>query len=99
MQRIWVQLCGNNRYKVTILIMHKRMRGNWVFIDMINGGVACLADDTRVLTVVFFFGGDHRLGSTVTGTIINKRGATLNLNAQSHDNVVHDVNGAGLWYI
>ena len=37
-------------------------------------GVACLADDTRVLTVVFFFGGDHRLGGTVTGTNINKRG-------------------------
>ena len=50
-------------------------------------GVACLADDTRGLTVVFFFGGDHRLGGTVTGTIINK-GATLNLNAQAHVYVV-----------
>ena len=37
-----------NRYKVIILIMHKRMRGNWVFIDMINGGVACLADEVQV---------------------------------------------------
>ena len=26
MQRIWVQLCGKNWYKVTILIMHKRER-------------------------------------------------------------------------
>src|ERR1043165_9464784 len=91
MQRIWVQLCGKNRYKVTILIMDMRMRGNWVFIDMINGGVACLADDTRVLTVVFFFGGDHRLGGTVTGTNINKRGQQIKYNAQAHDVVVHDV--------
>ena len=57
--------------------MHKRKRGKWVFIDMINGGVACLADDARVLTVVFFFGGDHRLGGTVTGSIINKRGGNI----------------------
>ena len=54
-------------------------------------GVACLADDTRVLTVVFFFGGDHRLGGTVTGTNINKRGQQLKYNAQAHDVVVHDV--------
>src|ERR1043165_9659234 len=47
MQRIWVQLCGKNRYKVTILIMHKGMRGKWDFIDMINGGVACLADEVQ----------------------------------------------------
>ena len=59
---------------------------------MINGGVACLADDTRVLTVVFFFGGDHRLGGTVTGTNINKRG-NMKVNAQAHDYVDHDVNG------
>ena len=42
MQRIWVQLCGKNRYKVTILFMHKRKRGNWVFIDMIKGGLLAL---------------------------------------------------------
>ena len=29
-------------YKVIILIMHKRKRGNWVFIDMINGGLLAL---------------------------------------------------------
>src|SRR3954469_7588294 len=44
----WVQLCGKNRYKVIILIMHKGMRGKWDFIDMIKGGVACLADEVRV---------------------------------------------------
>src|SRR3954469_16542117 len=42
MQRIWVQLCGKNRYKGILLIMHKRKRGNWVFIDMIKGGGGCL---------------------------------------------------------
>ena len=42
MQRIWVQLCVKNRHKVIILIMHKRKRGNWVFIDMINGGLLAL---------------------------------------------------------
>ena len=59
-------------------------------------GFAFLADDTRVLTVVFFFGGDHRLGKAVTGTIINKGGATSKVNAQAHDKVVHDVYGTGL---
>jgi len=49
MQRIWVQLCGKNRHKLFILIMHKRKRGNWVFIDMINGGVACLADEVSIM--------------------------------------------------
>src|SRR3954471_673923 len=44
----WVQLCGKNRYKVIILIMHKGMRGKWDFIDMIKGGVACLANEVRV---------------------------------------------------
>src|SRR3954466_12011220 len=30
--------------------MHKRdMRGKWDFIDMINGGFACLADEVQVL--------------------------------------------------
>ena len=71
--------------------MHKRKRGKWVFIDMINGGDACLADDTRVLTVVFFFRGDYRLGGTVTGTKINKGGQQIKYNAQAHDVVVHDV--------
>ena len=42
MQRIWVQLCSKNRYEVTILIMHKRKRENWVFIDMINGWLLAL---------------------------------------------------------
>ena len=28
-----------------------------------------------------------------------QEGATLNLNAQSHDNVVHDVNATDLWHI
>src|SRR3954468_5653228 len=42
MQRILVQLCGKNQYKVTNLFMHKRKRGNWVFIDMINGGLLAL---------------------------------------------------------
>ena len=54
-------------------------------------GVACLADDTRGLTVVFFFGGDHRLGGTVTGTNINKRGQHCN---RMHKNMIklsHDV--------
>src|SRR3954462_13293475 len=47
MQRILVQLCGKNRYKVAILFMHKRKRGKWVFIDMIKGGAACLADEVQ----------------------------------------------------
>ena len=52
-------------------------------------GFACLADDTRVLLVVFFFEGDHRLGGTVTGTYINKgEGAILKVNAQAHAYVV-----------
>ena len=55
MQRIWVQLCGKNRHKVIILIMHKRKRGNWVFIDMIKVGVACLYDEVQ-------FRGLHRRG-------------------------------------
>ena len=42
MQRIWVQLCGKNRYQGDLLIMHKRKRGKWVFIDMINGGLLAL---------------------------------------------------------
>ena len=42
MQRIWVQLCGKNRHKVIILFMHKRKRGNWVFINMIKGGLLAL---------------------------------------------------------
>src|SRR4051812_3387407 len=42
MQRIWVQLCGKNRYKVIILFMHKRKRGKWVFIDMIKGELLAL---------------------------------------------------------
>ena len=91
MQRIWVQLCGKNRYQGDLLIMHKRKRGKWVFIDMINGGVACLADDTRGLPNFFSFRGDHRLGGTVTGTNINKRGQQIKYNAQAHDVVVHDV--------
>ena len=41
MQRIWVQLCGRID-KVIILFMHKRKRGNWVFIDMIKGGLLAL---------------------------------------------------------
>ena len=65
---------------------------------MINGGLLALLT-IHGLTVVFFFGGDHRLGGTVTGTIINKRGATLNLNEQAHDHVVHDVNGTISWHI
>ena len=48
MQRIWVQLCGKNRHKVIILIMHKRKRGKWVFIDMIKRGVACLTDEVSI---------------------------------------------------
>ena len=54
-------------------------------------GVACLADDTRGLTVVFFFGGDHRLGGTVTGTNIKQRGQQIKYNAQAHDVEFHDV--------
>ena len=54
-------------------------------------GVACLAVDTRGLTVVFFFGGDHRLGGTVTGTNNQQRGQQIKYNAQAHDVVVHDV--------
>ena len=27
--------------------MHRGMRGKWDFIDMINGGVACLADEVQ----------------------------------------------------
>ena len=27
--------------------MHKGKRGKWDFIDMINGGVACLADEVQ----------------------------------------------------
>jgi len=64
-----------------------------VFYRHDQWGVACLADDTRFLTVVFFFGGDHCLGTSAIGTIINKGGPTFNLNAQSHYNVVHDVSG------
>ena len=41
MQRIWVQLCGRID-KVIILFMHKRKIGNWVFIDMIKGGLLAL---------------------------------------------------------
>src|SRR3954464_13890909 len=50
-----VQLCGKNRYKVTILFMHKRMRGNWVFIDMIKGGLLVLL--TRFSLGIFNEGG------------------------------------------
>ena len=62
---------------------------------MINGGVACLADDTRGLTVVFFFGGDHRLRGTVTGTNNQQRGGNLKWNAHAHDKWFHEVNGTG----
>ena len=87
---IWVQLCGKNRYKVTILIMHKRMRGNWVFIDMINGGLLALP-------MIHGLNG----GLLLRGWSPSRRhcyrikhqqeGATLNVNAQAHDVVVHDV--------
>ena len=59
-------------------------------------GFACVADDTRVLTVVFFFGGDQRLGKAGTGNNHQQRGATLEVNAQAHDIVVHYVNANGL---
>src|SRR4051812_26940405 len=35
--------------------MHKRMRGNWVFIDMIKGGTACLL--TTFILGIFNEGG------------------------------------------
>ena len=60
---------------------------------MINGGLLAL------LTIHGFNGGlllrgDHRLGGTVTGTNINKRGQQIKYNAQAHDVVAHDVNGS-----
>ena len=51
------------------------------------------------LPVFFFFGGDHRLGSTVTGSNHQQMGATAEVNAQAHDIVVHDVNATSLWKI
>src|ERR1041385_9286652 len=56
-------------------------------------GFACLADDTRVLTMVFFFGGDHGLGGTVTGTNINKGGQHCNRMHKHMFKLSHDVNG------
>ena len=87
MQRIWVQLCGKNRHKVTILIMHKRRRGNWVFIDMINGG-GCLPCWREIDNGVFNEGGDlgfrlHFYPSKQYNKVINIR-----YNAQEHDYVV-----------
>src|SRR4051812_10431917 len=55
MQRIWVQLCSKNRHKVIILFMHKGKRGNWVFINIINGGLLALL--TRFSFRVFNEGG------------------------------------------
>src|SRR3954469_24339814 len=56
MQRIRVQLCGKNRYKVIILFMHKRKRGKWDFIGMIKRG-GLLALLTRFDNEVFNEGG------------------------------------------
>src|SRR3954471_20110489 len=99
MHRIGVQLCGRIDNKLIILINISETEREVGFYRHDQWGLLALltihgssqwSSSSRVT---------HRLGDTVTGTIINKRGATLNLNAQSHDKVVHDVNGAGLWYI
>src|ERR1043165_7396237 len=96
MQRIWVQLCVKNRYQGDLLIMHKRKRGKWVFIDMINGGLLAL------LTIH----GVYRTSSpsgviTVSEALLpaqtSIKGPTKNLNAQAHDVVVHDVIVSVLW--
>ena len=82
MQRIWVQICGKNRYKVTILIMHKRMRANWVFIDMINGGLLSLL--TRFDNGVFNEGGGLRFRLHVYRANNQTRYKFI-CNAQTHD--------------
>ena len=65
--------------------MHKGLRGNWDFIDMINGGVACLADEVQsrilqrrglppVVPVARLFDSNQ-----------SKQGDQNRYNAQSHD--------------
>ena len=61
--------------------MHKRKRGNSVFIEMINGGVACLVDEVQGQ-------GIQRMGQPpvpvpLLSTNNNQRGQHKN-NAQSH---------------
>ena len=74
----WVQLCERTCLG-DLLNMHKQTEREVGFYRHDQWGFACLADDTRVIAVVFSFGGDHRLGGTVTGTIINKRGGNIEL--------------------
>ena len=81
MQRIWVQLCGRID-KVIILIMHKRKRGNWVFIDMINGGLLALL--TRFDNSIFNEGGGIRFWLHVYRANKQSRYKFI-CNAQAHD--------------
>src|SRR3954465_4550406 len=82
MQRIWVQLCGKNRHNVIILIMHKRKRGNWVFIDMIKGGLLALL--TRFDNSIFNEWGGLRFRLDVYRPNKAIKGKHI-CNAQSHD--------------
>ena len=91
MQRIWFQLCGKNRHKVIILIMHKRKRGNWFFIDMIKGGL--LALPTRFDNGVFNEGGGLRFQLHVYREN-NQTKDKYNCYAQEHDHYCSgDVHG------
>ena len=47
----------------------------------------------------FFIEGDHRLGKSGTESNHQQEGATLKVNAQAYDIVVHDVNATVLWQI
>src|ERR1041384_116202 len=91
MQRIWVQLCGKNRYQGDLLIMHKRKRGKWVFIDMINGGLLALLTIHGVYRTSSPSGVITVSEALLPAQTINKGGQQIKYNAQAHDVVVHDV--------
>src|SRR3954471_1512800 len=95
MQRIWVQLCGKNRYKVIILIMHKRKRGNWVFIDMIKGGLLALL--TRFDNGVFNEGGGLRFRLHFYPDKHGKHRININAKAQSHDQYCNVMFLVAMW--